>query len=309
MRMLIALGFLLTVVSCCPALEEGDIAARIFRIPNLYSNNPELVKLGNNEALVNALTKHWDEAPAEIRPQILEIMVDLAGANAPAQQWYYQVEDNRVVKSLVAALDSTVPEVRVKAAQLLETRIAKDAIEPFDAGIVTLISKHVNVNAILLLGRIGNAEAKALLRTDKRYMDFSAESVRAALAKTGDKIEETYFIKKFQTAKDAQEKRRCADLLGYIATESAAKALAKELRTSETVQDVGVYSLRVFIIDALSKAFPKEPVLWRPAKKPKDDSYYEKIEAWASEKLKVTWSKPRPPFFYLMPTPGKPPAS
>jgi hypothetical protein len=56
--------------------------------------------------------------------------------------------------------------------------------------------------------------------------------------------------------------------------------------------------MRVHIIEGLNRAFPTEPVFWRPFYRPEGDSYYETIENWITENLGVTWDQPRPEFLY-----------
>ena len=94
--------------------------------------------------------------------------------------------------------------------------------------------------------------------------------------------------------------------LGYIGGRDACRALASQLRTPKIVEGLGVYSLRVTIIDALSLALPWEETLWKPTTAPTDDSYYSRIEHWATLVLDTTWEEERPPFFYMRVRLGRP---
>lgn len=57
-------------------------------------------------------------------------------------------------------------------------------------------------------------------------------------------------------------------------------------------------SFRLHVIEALSLAYPFEPLLWVPCYRPTGDAYYEQIENWAVKTLGVTFTRPRPPFLY-----------
>lgn len=121
-----------------------------------------------------------------------------------------------------------------------------------------------------------------------------------ALAKLGDKKAEKKVLEKYEDAHGPKKKAEAALDLGYVATDKTVMALARDIRTTEVYIWLAQSrrSMRVHIIMGLHRAFPTEPVFFPPIIKPKDDSYYEKVEQWLTNRLGVTWDRPRPPFLY-----------
>jgi hypothetical protein len=115
-------------------------------------------------------------------------------------------------------------------------------------------------------------------------------------------------IEEYRKEKRDGPKREQAAMLGFVATPKAILALARDLRNPMTYEwnQMSRRSFRVHVIEGLGKAYPMEPLLWKPDGTPRDDRYYDGIEAWAEAKLGVTWDTPRPPFLYEMeaPTPA-----
>jgi len=291
-------------------MDDGRVLEAILELPDTlrYPGSQAVMEIEKGADLVEVLSRKWASCGPKDQAKVLSFVVNLANAKVASRQQYYRVSDAKVVKALVEALDSAMPEVRACAASLLASDIDEGALRSVGADIVRLVGKHGNVDGILLLGRTGRQDARELLSTDRRFLSYSKDAVQLALAKLGDADAEAELIRAFENAKDPRDKHRCADSLGYVGFDRAVRALAAELRTPEEIRYGALYSLRVFIISALSRACPKEEVLWKPQEQeqPKDDAYYEQVENWAVRKCGTVWKHPRPRFFYTMAMPGRP---
>ena len=74
------------------------------------------------------------------------------------------------------------------------------------------------------------------------------------------------FVRAFREAKDVHEMEKAARWLGYIGDASCVLALAREMRNPAVFLGGGNVhkSIRVDLIDALSRIYPDNELLWRP---------------------------------------------
>ena len=291
--------------------EKGNqTIRRILAIPaeNLFPGSPALQDIEGQTNILTDLCQSWTagETP-EKRIRLLRLVVDLGKCQSRAKRSHFRLSDDRIAEALLEALDADTQDIRSTAADLFEKEFDEGTVRTFAPRILEITRKRKNSDAILLLGRTGMKEAGLLLQEDKAFRAASERTTELALARLGNKEYEAKFIGEFKSAKRPGDKLRLARDLAYVASESACRTLAEDLRNPEKVETSGLCSVRVFIIEALSMAYPDEQILWRPhpLSEPQDDSYYENIERWAETKFNISWSQPRPPFFYMMDLPIK----
>ena len=267
---------------------------------------PEFAAIIKDETVVKAMKTRWMTLKAaHNRIRILEALAAMGvrgSKNATSRRDHGWLQDRGVVDILIDALDDGSRYVRKEAVRLLRS-CPDDMIRSRGADVVSHIEKRGNVEAIILLGRTLCAEARELLLRDDRFRKYSEHSRDLALAKLGDSRIEKKFIEEFLAEKVARNKAKLAWNLGYIATPGAVAALASELRTPMIEGHhpmSGQVSLRVIIIESLSRALPENELFWKPIVGPSSDAYYEKIERWAEQVMRIRWVRERPPFFYCL---------
>lgn len=290
------------------ALEDAEVVRAILRVPEVLRapGLDAVVEIERKADVVHALARSWMLADAAQQANLLWFICELASSKVPSRQMYYRISDAKVGQALLDALDSPRADVRSMAAILLNRHVEDEFLQSHADEMIEFVRKHRNLDAILLLGRTGRPEARKLLASDPQFLSYSRDQVLLASAKLGDAEVEASLLTTFGRTANAEEKAHFADKIGYIGSVEAIKALAAEMRTPEIVRAGADYSLRVFMIRALSKALPKQELFWDPEKWPTDDSYYRRIEDWLAEAYKITWEQPRPPFFYAMAVPGRP---
>ena len=290
-----------------------DLVCRIHPA-NIYPGTPAMSELEKEKDLVAVLCQNWDKfKDPERRASVLDYVVCRAHQACKSRRYWYRLNDETVAKALVQALDDEDPSVReYEAAGCLLDWFHEDVVRSHTKQILSALEHHPdNVKGILLLGRTASVSARDLLRRDGRFVngDFAKHKVDVALAKLGDQEREEMLIKMFNTENAPKSKASLADELGYIGSEKACKALAMELRSALRVGSHPEYSFRVLIIRALSRAYPDNELLREPEEKEVrklGDLYYDRIEKWAEQKFSIAWKEPRPDFFYMMGTPGRP---
>ena len=290
--------------------KRNQTILNILTIPaeSLFPGSPALQDIARQTNLLTVLCQSWTAAETpEQRIRLLRLAVDLGKSQSRAKRSHFRLADDRVAEALVEALDVEIQDIRSTAADLFGKEFDETTVRRFGPRILAIIRKRKNTDAILLLGRTGMQEAGLLLQEENAFRAASERATELALARLGNKEYEAKFIGEFKSAKRPGDKLRLARDLAYVASESACRTLAEDLRNPEKVETSGLCSVRVFIIEALSMAYPDEQILWRPhpLSEPQDDSYYENIERWAETKFNISWSQPRPPFFYMMDLPIK----
>jgi hypothetical protein len=169
-----------------------------------------------------------------------------------------------------------------------------------------LVAYPQTSRAAQILAKTGSERALALIRSNRAIREQDELWTAQALAKLGDSAWEDFLILKYREEKDVGEKRELAMMLGFVGTPKTILTLARDLRNPTTYEwnQTALRSFRVHVIQGLSRAYPMEPLLWKPNGTPRDDRYYDSIEEWAETKLGVKWDAPRPPFLYEMDVPS-----
>ena len=274
-------------------LQDQELVKKILQLPKNHITrlSPDFDEIVAGKDLRRLLLDNWRVPEPQDRVRLLLILRE----EVLRSEGIWRVYDVELARALVDALDDENMDVRHFAAESLNRYFDLTLIRFFSDAILTSVRKNPSSDGILLAGKTGSKEAVELLTQDmfRNWMD--KKPVELALAKLGDHKLEAKFVDEFAKC---QDERKVADDLAYIGTMDACRAIAAELRSPVII---GVpwrqSSIRVFLIESLSHAFPGEKVL-RPPNGPIDDTYYEAIEKWATAVLGVTWDVPRPKFFY-----------
>jgi len=290
--------------------ESSEIISKILALPEtvLYPGSKPLSAVVGDRDLRRLLLDNWRVDSPAGRQKLLDLLV-LVAQDRTTGRAHYRLNDAEVASALLSALDDQDVRLSMRATNLLSTALDESLVRFYAGEIVRIVKEHANTDAILLLGRTGSIEAVALLKDDKRYAAASQRKVELALAKLGDAEFQAKFIQEFAIRRDPRKKMQLANDLAYIGSRQACRAIAGELRSPEIIRAGASYSIRVFYIDSLSKALPQEKALRKPKEEDirrNGDSYYDAVEKWAIGALGVSWDKPRPPFYWMMPEPGKP---
>lgn len=243
---------------------------------------------------------------AKVERPALNLVVDLGRPLRPADKGSPPrlapiVTDPAAIQFLVRELDSADSDVRDDAGTILADQVPDTVLRSHEPAILEALRKHAGTSgAALILGRLGSQAAHDTLESVESIRLTSAEDTEIAEARLGNKEAEGRVIAAYRNAPDAKTKGRQALRVGYIGTPDAVMTLARDMRTSESYKwrMESLRSLRVHLIEGLHRAFPAEPVFWKPPYKPDDDTYYAAIENWLTWHTGVTWNQPRPPFLY-----------
>lgn len=248
----------------------------------------------------------WRKAETPQKIQALGGFVDLGGQLKPAfgenprRYGPYLVEEH-LIEAVVEALMHEDQELRNLACRILARETPDTLVRDHSLAIESALKKHPDLrDGARLVGKLANNRAWKLLKSSKALQDDDSLVVSAAFGKLGDFHREVELIEAYRAEADLREKETFALLLGYIAKPKSLLVLARDLRSPlfYTWNQKGRRSFRLHVIEALSLAYPMEPLLWKPGSYPRNDEYYVEIEAWAQRVLGVEWSAPRPPFLY-----------
>lgn len=211
-----------------------------------------------------------------------------------------------LIRGLVEFLGDKELDVQNRASREILDYVPDLHLRNFSKELIDRISADPNISgAADLLGKTGSERARALIRTNKVIQSESEASTKRALAKLGDSVLEAEIIESYKKENDLREKANLAHDLGFIASPRTILTLAQDLRTPLTYpwNQRAHRSFRVHVIEGLGKAYPMEPLFWRPRMTPTKDAYYQAIEEWATKNLGVTWNSPRPQFLYQIEVP------
>jgi hypothetical protein len=212
----------------------------------------------------------------------------------------YLVEKS-LIGAVVEALSDSNEGLRSKACEILALKVPDRLLHPNAASIEIALAKHPGMgHAARLAGKLPRRIAKRLLASSKEIPDAEQPELDAVFGKLGDTKRESRLIEAYDHETDSRLKTRMALLLGYAATPRCLRMLVRELRTPQYYEwnGRGKRSFRMHIIEALSLAYPEEPLLWKPYSYPSGDEYYARIEGWAMKELGAKWDRPRPPFLW-----------
>jgi hypothetical protein len=301
----------------CGEGAEGKVEAVIQQVlemkkTDVYSGQATIEALKQRKDAVPVLLKAMSLASrAEQREVIMRVLVECGTVKhetAASFRDHSNLSNEEAVAALVRLLDSSEDVVRSLAMRYLTDYAADDVVRPHGLEIVATISKRQMADTALLLGKTGCAEARRLVGANRTIAPTSDRATTLALTKLGDAQKEELLVREFASANDPRRKAEIARDLGIVATPGAVAALASELRSPLTLAfgGRGEISLRVVIIESLSRALPQNDLFWKPKKTPDADDYYAQIEKWAEDVMRIRWATARPPFLYTIPDAGRP---
>ena len=285
-------------------IPAGTLAERMVAASYGDSGGGREPELAGREDVAKELLGMFPKLDAKAQSEVLwrALAIGLryrnAGDDGGPQPWIFS---SGVTALLVeAAASGKDEEVRRLAIGFLRDRVPDSYLRIHAARLL-----EVGRDDRWLLGKTGAEEAKALLRERRNE---NPERAEAALAKLGDAALSAKFVRAFNEAKDVREKEEAARWLGYIGDASSVMALAREMRNPAIFvgRNVMHKSIRVDFVDALSMVYPENKLFWRPVERPVTDQWYIDIENWLQQTLGVTWTEPRPEFYYAAPIPNVP---
>ena len=276
--------------------QGGKRYDRHKNLPNLMIGNqpdPEAMKVLGEE-----LT-HGTE---DVREKIVDLLVDVARLNYPE----YELRTPEVIALLIGSGFAKTDAARSNAMDVLSKFVAPATLIPYREAIAKALKEEPEDSALVLVAKAKPPQAWEEVNRLSRLPEWnepdsiSTTSLRMARAALGDtKIEDEFIAdaKRKEAAGKAEDLADALHLLAQIGTPRCLQAVCGRMRTPLIIDRVGAYrkSVRLEVIDALSYAFPEEPVL--DSSQIRRDLDYERVELFCTQKLGLRYSKPRPPFF------------
>lgn len=256
---------------------------------------------------IDQVISNWTRATQSMRTDAIENIADLGRqwvepkGDSLGQLGPFLADEFIVGATIAAVASSTDMDFLNAATKILATKTPDSLLRNHALELESALAKHPNLRwKGLLIGKLGNRRGLKVIQGSKSYLEGNPSEALAVLGKLGDTEAERKLIEEYHAEKDGTQKEGLAQLLGYMATPKALNTLAADLRTPFTYawNQMAQRSFRLHVIEALSLAYPFEPLLWRPRYRPTGDAYYEQIENWAVKTLGVTFTRPRPPFLY-----------
>jgi hypothetical protein len=236
---------------------------------------------------IEQVISNWTRATQSMRAEAVENIADLGRqwveptGDHPGQLGPFLVDEFIVGATVTAVASSTDMDFIRAATKILATKTPDSLLRNHAAQLESFLAKQPNLRwKGLLIGKLGNRRGLKVIQGSKSYLEGNPSEALAVLGKLGDTEAERNLIQEYHGEKDGTQKEGLAQLLGYMATPKALNTLAADLRTPFTYawNQMAQRSFRLHVIEALSLAYPFEPLLWRPRYRPTGDAYYEQIE-------------------------------
>ena len=304
--------FLCTIVICAnssrseePPQSVSALVQDVLSDPVAHRRNTEeLRSRANAKVVLNVLMSAAENTPPKTRVVLLDIIADLGAPlrdrQAAATPHDNLVDDEGVIDFMVARLSDTDAEVQERAASILTARVEGRGIVRKSDAIIPNVSARTNELPAILLGMTRAPSARELLTKTRQGKSLDSHQTKLALAMLGDTNCTEAIMPQYHAEKDPDKKASLSKDLAYIGSCKAILALASDLRCPLVVRwgGEGRRSFRLVVIEALSRLYPTETLLWKPRVAPTSDKYYEQIEKWAEETFHVQWTRTRPAFLY-----------
>lgn len=262
----------------------------------------------SDKKCIGALIECWKRAGPNEKKETISKFVRLGGqisgqgGDASNRIGPYLIEES-IVGLMAEATGNADAGIREQAVEILVKETPDGLVRKHAFAIESTLMRYPGIeNGLLLLGKLGNENAiKRIARKGEPQL-ANPKDVQAAFGKLGRKRSEDSLVAEYERETDQSKKLELAWYLGYMATPKSLHQLVRDLRTPSYYLwngGNGIRSFRVHIIQALSMAFPREPLLWSSFyDKPSDDRFYEGVENWAIRELGAKWDHPRPPFLW-----------
>lgn len=264
----------------------------------------------SDKKCIEALIECWKSAGLEEKERAISKFVRLGGqlssqrGDASNRIGPFLIEDSIVALMVEAAGDADAG-IREQAVEILVKETPDALVRKHASAIESALMRYPGiVNGVLLLGKLDNESALVRLAKKGASQLANPKDMQAAFAKLGRKRSEDSLVEEYARETDQSKKLVLAWYLGYMATPKSLQQLVRDLRTPSYYLwngSNGIRSFRVHIIQALSMAYPNEPLLWSSFyDRPRDDRFYDGVESWAMRELGAKWDHPRPPFLWEM---------
>lgn len=222
------------------------------------------------------------------------------------------IEEEGIIECLVLALHLPDQSVQERALDYLIEEVRPARLKQYDVTIAKAGAGVKDSNVWLLLARVGTPECTKAVEEYIRNAP-SPKAIGIVLpARMGDREKEQELLDTFKKEQDVKTKGRLARYLAEVGTDASIRAIAQELRSpvKRTVHSE-VISLRYYLLLALRRAFPDEPLFNEELEKVSratydkegdkaevaSNGYFDRVEEWAAKTCGITtWDQPRPPF-------------
>jgi len=268
------------------------------------------------EGCIEQVITHWQLTGISGQADAVEDLADLGRqwvepkGEVPGHFGPFLVDES-IVGTIVAVIGKSNDREFLDATMKVLAKRTPDSLVRNHAAVLesVLVHREDLQWKELLIGKLGSQRGLRVIQDSKSYLEDNPREGLAVLGKLGRKDAETKLIDAYLQEKDGTQKERIAELMGYMGTPKALNTLAFDLRTPFTYawNQMAQRSFRLDVIEALSIAYPFEPLLWVPFYRPTGDAYYEQIEDWAVKTLGVAFTRPRPPFLYQEDAPMRAP--
>ena len=259
----------------------------------------DLIVNGQPEAAsLQVLAQALDSKPAEVREQIVLLLVDLGLRTDPLTAAGAEVlRHKEIIRILVEHALQPADLGREAAMDALRKLVRSEDLAPYGDRFTKELRAAPSQEAFLLVAKAKARSAAGLVETLVHAPAWAdVEAARVAHAALGDTATEDEFLARGQAASTGQDLARALAPLALIGTERSLKAVAQRLRSPLIITLPGAHdkSVRLDVLDALRYNYPDEPVLY--PNNINDDSDYAAAEQFCSRKLGVVYSEARPPF-------------
>jgi hypothetical protein len=249
-------------------------------------------------ASLQVLAQALDSKPADVREQIVALLVDLGVRTDPSTAAGAEVlRHKEILRTLVEHALQPADLGREAAMDALRTLVRGEDLAPYGARLTQELRAAPSQEAFLLVAKAKPASAAGLVGTLVHTPAWAnVEAARIAHAALGDTATEDEFLAQERAASTGQELAIALESLGLIGTERSLKAVARRLRSPLIITLPGAYekSVRLNVLDALRYNYPDHPELY--PNNINDDSDYAAAEQFCSRKLRVEYTEARPPF-------------
>lgn len=224
----------------------------------------------------------------DARVALVEFLLDLA----LRLDGEHQIRDRRIIATLLNAAATVLDAAYITALDSLRESCTVEILREFTPTLLRLLHRLPDPALFLLVARLHEPEALPHLRRLAESPDWcDDDSLKIAIAASGDGDLEMDFLKRFHSTMDPHEKRLLAESLGSIGTRTSLTLLARHMRSPLRFQwGEESVSVRVGIAKALFAHFPDKRFLSDPL----TDTDYDPIEAFCEAEFGVKWSHPRP---------------
>lgn len=314
-RLILVCALSVWTVNCESRNSNTKVSTMMTRADTIWSkvilhaglDGEEIRSCQLEKGCIEQVVSQWSLSNAKTQADAADNLAELGcqwvqpKGDVPGEFGPYLIDES-IVAVLVSAVVGTKDPDLLRAATHILANITPDSlVRNHAAELEPALGRYKDLRwKGKLIGKLGNQRGLKAIQDSKSYLEGNPNEALAVIGKLGSEEAEQKLIAEYHAEKDGRQKEELAQLLGYMATPKALNTLAADLRTPFTYawNQKAKRSFRLHVIEALSLAYPFEPLLWRPRYRPTGDAYYEQIENWAVKTLGVAFTRPRPTFLY-----------